>query len=106
VGLVRRVPGRRVPPGEDLLALRGGQVAEGTAGAAPGGGGVVPQTLEVGLGVGVQSGDTLLGRLGGLELGEQGDFVGLALESAAGGGEPPPGDRAEDSAELAGEFHG
>jgi hypothetical protein len=95
-----------VPAGEDLVALGRSQRAESAAGAAPGGCGVVAQALEVGLGLGVESGDALLGGFGGLELGEEGDFVGLALESAAGGGEPPPGDRAEDSAELAGEFHG
>jgi hypothetical protein len=106
VGFVGRMPGGRVPAGEDLLALLGRQRAEGATGAAPGGGGVAAQGLPVGFGGGVQAGDTLLGGLGGLELREEGDFVGLALECAASGGEPPPGDRAEESAELASEFHG
>ena len=103
---MRWVPGRSIPPGENLLALLGGEGAEGPAGTAKGGGGVVAQALEVGLGVGVQSGNALLGGLCRLEFGEEGDFVGLSLESAARGGEPPPCDRAEDSAELAAEFHG
>ena len=85
VGFVGRVPGWGVPAGEDLLALSGGEAAERAASAAPGGGGVVAHALQVDIGGGVQAGDALLGGLGGLEFGEEGDFVGLALEGAAGG---------------------
>jgi hypothetical protein len=106
MGFMGRVPGGGVPAGEDLLTLSWGEGTESAAGTAPSSGGVVAHALAMGGGLGVQPGDALLGGLLGLELGEEGDFIGLALESTAGGGEPPPGDRAEDTASLTGEFHG
>jgi hypothetical protein len=99
VGFVWRVPRRSVPAFKDLLALGRCQCAERAAGSAPCGGGVVAHALEVGLGCGIETGDSLLGGLGGLEFGKEGDGVGLALKSSAGGGEPPPRDWAENSAE-------
>jgi hypothetical protein len=99
VGFMRRVPRRSVPAFKNPLALGRCQCAEGAASSAPCGGGVVAHALEVGLGCGIETGNSLLGCLGGLEFGKEGNGVGLALESSAGGGEPPPRDRAENSSE-------
>jgi hypothetical protein len=99
VGFVWRVPGRGVPPFEDLLSLGRSECAERAAGSAPCGGGVVAQVLKMGRSVGIETGNALLWRLGGLEFGKEGDGVSLALKGASGCGKPPPCDRAENSAE-------
>src|SRR5262245_53773899 len=105
VGLMRRVPGGCVPRRKDLLTLCRCQGAEGASGPAPGGGGVIAHLLLVGLCISIDTGNALLGCFGGLEFGKQCDFVALATDSAAGGREPRPGDRARQSGELTLEFH-
>jgi hypothetical protein len=94
-----------VPAGKDLFALGRGQAPEFPAGSAPGGGGVVADGLPVRIGGGVHAGDALFRCLGGLEFGKEGYFVGLAPQSAAGGGESAAGYRAECSAGVTVEFH-
>ena len=82
-----RMPGWMVPTGKDSVALGGCECAKSATGAAPCGGGVVPHTLAVGVGIRIETGDALLGCLGGLEFGEEGDGLGLALQGTAGGGD-------------------
>jgi len=85
--------------------LFGGKIAKGAAGSAPAGGFGIAPALDSGDAIEVEAVAALLRGLGGLEIGKEGDGIGLSRKGAARGGESAWGDFAAGGFDVGLKFH-
>ena len=76
----------------NMGALFCGQGAKGAASATPSGGFGIAPALDSGDAIEVEAVAALLRGLGGLEIGKEGDGIGLSRKGAARGGESARGE--------------
>jgi len=89
----------------NLGALFGGKIAKGAAGSAPAVGFGIAPSLDHGDAFEVEAVAALLRGLCGVEIGKEGDGVGLSCKGAASGGESARGDFAAGGFDVGLKFH-